>query len=590
MLNELHIENFAIIERLDIFFEPGLIAFTGETGAGKSIIIDAVETLLGGRADTTFIRSGSEQASVEGVFRIPDANRTAIHLILEREEMLDDPDFVTLAREVRLNGRNVARINGRSVTTTLLREIGEYLVDVHGQSEHLSLLRVNQHLAMLDSYAQALDSLQTSPFAEQPTLTGLLGAYRSTYRRLQQVRRELEELRQAERDSARRSDMLAYQINEVQSARLRPSEEEDLRDERNRLANAEGLSTLAQKALVLLDEGATDSPPITDLLGEVVHALGGLSRLDPSQAALEDQAQVLLESMSELSASLRLYLEGIEFNPKRLDQVEERLALIASLKRKYGDSIPEVLTFAENAQQELDAITHAGERIEELETEQEHLLVQIGEEGQALSEKRRSAAEQMAQSIETELADLFMSGARFKVAFEQRPDPQGAPLADGTRVEYDANGLERVEFLIAPNPGEGFKPLAKIASGGETSRLMLALKNVLAQADQIPTLIFDEIDQGIGGRVGSVVGEKLWSLARQHQVLCITHLPQLAAYAEQHFQVQKQVQGERTQTQVKSLRGQDRLVELAQMMGEVSEGTLHSARELVQSAGKRTMA
>jgi DNA repair protein RecN (Recombination protein N) len=258
------------------------------------------------------------------------------------------------------------------------------------------------------------------------------------------------------------------------------------------------------------------------------------------------------------------------------------------LKRKYGDTIPAILAFSEEARRQLDTITHAGERIQELEQVEAAALDQLGEEGEALSRKRQAEAEKMARLIEAELVDLHMPSARFTVDFQRRHDPQGAPAADGERVAFDASGLERVEFLIAPNPGEGFKPLVKIASGGETSRLMLALKNVLASADRVPTLIFDEIDQGIGGRVGGIVGQKLWKLARQHQVLCITHLPQLAVFGGQHFQVQKQVQGGRTTTEVKSLEGETRLVELAQMFGEVSEGTLQSAREMMQAVTERT--
>ena len=575
MLTELHIENFAIIEHLDVQLKPGLVTFTGETGAGKSIIIDAVETILGGRAEAIQVRTGVERASVEGVFQIPAISREAIHQILEREELLDDPEYVTLGREVRLNGRNVARVNGRSVSAGLLRELGEYLVDVHGQSEHLSLLRVNQHLGLLDRYAS------TTPGSKLPEA---LNAYHQTYQRLQQVQRELEEIHRAERDAARRSDMLTYQIQEIEAARLHPGEEESLREERNRLANAEGLSSATQQALIALDEGTVEAPAAIDLLGKVSDAIAVLARLDPSQSQLAENAQSIFESVSDLAQNLRSYLEGIEFNPRRLDQVEDRLGLIHNLKRKYGDSIDEVLKFAENAQRQLDQITHSAERLQELEAEQKTLLTKLGEQGESLSNQRRAAAVTLEQSIENELGDLHMSGARFKVDFQRQPDPDGASLPDGERVAYHAFGLERVEFLIAPNPGEGFKPLAKIASGGETSRLMLALKNVLVQADHVPTLIFDEIDQGIGGRVGAVVGQKLWQLGRQHQVLCISHLPQLAAFGEQHFHVEKLVQANRTQTQLKQLQGEDRLVELAQMLGSVSEGTLQSARELLAMA------
>jgi DNA repair protein RecN (Recombination protein N) len=575
MLTELHIENFAIIDRLDVQLAPGLITFTGETGAGKSIIIDAVETILGGRAEALQVRAGAERAVVEGSFSIPAANRAAILAVLEREDLLDDPDSVTLGREVRLNGRNVARVNGRSVSAGLLRELGEFLVDVHGQSEHLSLLRVNQHQGLLDRFAAVLPDSK---------LNECLAAYKSTYAGLQAVRKELDDIRQAEKDAARRTDMLSFQIKEIDAARLHPGEEEKLTEERNRLANAEGLSNLAQQSLLALDEGTPEAPAASDLLGTVSDALESLARLDPAQQALADSAQAAFESVTELAHSLRDYIEGIEFNPRRLDQVEERLALLATLKRKYGDNIAEILAFAENARQQLDAITHASERLQELEQKQAALLKQLGKDGQALTAQRRKAAEQLAQGVEQQLTDLHMNGARFQVDFQTTPDANGAELPSGERLAFYPTGLEKIEFLIAPNLGEGFKPLAKVASGGETSRLMLALKNVLALADPVPSLVFDEIDQGIGGRVGSIVGQKLWQLGRQHQVLCITHLPQLAAYGDQHFHVEKRLHDNRTLTHVKQLQGQERVEELAQMLGGKSQGTLQSAQELLQAA------
>jgi DNA repair protein RecN (Recombination protein N) len=402
------------------------------------------------------------------------------------------------------------------------------------------------------------------------------------------IRRELAELRQAETDAARRADILTYQINEIESARLRPGEEEEQRDERNRLANAEGLASLAREALQALDEGTPESPAVTDLLGQVTHAMTALARIDPGQSALSEQAETVAESLADLIRELQKYHESIEFNPQRLDQVEERLNLIHNLKRKYGKDIPAVLAFAEQSRVQLDAITHAGERITELEADEKLALEQLGREGAALSEKRHTAAEALSRAVENELENLNMSAAHFQVDFQTRPDPDGVLLSGEERVAFDVNGLEHIEFFVAINPGEGFKPLVKTASGGETSRLMLAIKNVLARADQVPTLIFDEIDQGIGGRVGTVVGRKLSDLARQHQVLCVTHLPQLAAFGEQHYRVLKQVHAGRTTTQVEPLQGENRVLELAAMMGEVGEGTRQSALELLQLAHKKS--
>ena len=573
MLTELRIENFAIIQSLELEFAPGLTTFTGETGAGKSIILDAIVALLGGRIDATYIRAGAERAAVEGIFSIPAASRAAVAAILEREDLDDEGEYLTLARELRQNGRSVARVNGRSVAVTLLREFGEFLVDIHGQSEHLSLLNVRQHLHLLDDFA-----------AVRPALA----AYRESYRSLRQVQKELNALRQSEQDAARKVDMLEYQVQEIESAALKADEEDELRQERARLANAESLASLAQQALMFIDEGSPETPAASDLLGQAASALDSLARIDAGQQALSEQMQALNDTLAEVSRDVRAYLENIEFNPRRLEQVEERLDLLQRLKRKYGGSLTAVLAFAEQARAELENITHASERIEALEQQENSLLSQAGSLAARLSALRAQAAGQLARGVEAELNDLSMAGARFSVQIERSADPAGLRLPAGERVSFDENGIDRVEFLIAPNPGEGLKPLVKIASGGETSRLMLALKKVLTQADAIPTLIFDEIDQGIGGRVGTVVGEKLWQLGRQHQVLCITHLPQLAAYGDQHFSVRKLVEDGRTSTRVEALYDQKRLMELAQMLGAVTQANLDAAEAALAAARYRT--
>ncbi|NOT03085.1 MAG: DNA repair protein RecN [Anaerolineales bacterium] len=569
MLTELHIQNFAIIDKLDLRFDSGLIILTGETGAGKSIILDAVVMLIGGKADTTFVRTDSDAAFVEAVFQLTGPEKEAVHFILNREELMDDPNYVTLMREVRKEGRSVARINGRTVNVGLLKELGALLVDIHGQAEHLSLLDPRAHLGLLDRYAEV----------GQP-----LGDYRQTYHAILNLRRELTDLRKAQSDADRRIEMLTYQAEEIESAGLKAGEEEELRKERDRLANAESLAENAQEALAVLDEGSPETPAATDLIGQAAQALATLAKIDAGQAELANQAELLLDTISDVIHSLRDYLEEIEFNPKRLDDVEERLDLIHSLTRKYGGAIPAVIAYGADARKQLETITGAADRINELEMQEAKLLEKLAKQGGALSEKRKSAALEMGKGIEAELNDLKMQSARFSVDFQTKPDANGAPMQDGTRIAFDQNGFDRAEFLIAPNPGEGLKPLAKIASGGETSRLMLGLKNILAKADQVPSLIFDEIDQGIGGRVGMVVGHKLWNLSRTHQVFCVTHLPQLAVFGDQHYQVQKLVDKGRTLTRVETLEGEPRLLELSQMLGEVGEGTLRSAHELLQIA------
>jgi len=573
MLTELRIENFAIIDHLELQPRSGLVAFTGETGAGKSIILDAVVALVGGRADATSIRAGAERALVEAEFQVPESVRPAAREILEREGLLDDPQTLSLGRELRRQGRSIARVNGRSVNLALLRELGELLIDIHGQSEHLSLLNVHQHLGLLDRFAGVETELR---------------AYQAVFRQITRLRRELKELRETELDAGRRQDLLTFQAQEIEAAHLRMDEEEDLRRERDRLANAETLASLTQQAVSLLEGGAEDALPVSDLLGRVVQAVQSLSRLDGSQDKLASQVMAAAEMLSDASRELQDYVEQIEFNPRRLEQVEERLDLINTLKRKYGGSIEAVIAYGREARQKLEMIAHSGERIQELEMQEAVLLRELGKTGALLSERRQAAAEDLARGVERELDELSMNGARFKVDFQRRPDPAGAQVEGGQPAAFDETGIDRVEFLIAPNPGEGFKPLVKIASGGETSRLMLALKNVLVGADPIPTLIFDEIDQGIGGRVGSVVGEKLWRLGTRHQVFCVTHLPQLAVFGDQHLHVYKQLADGRTLTKVEELAEERRVDELAQMLGGVNEANRSAARSALEQAGRRS--
>ncbi len=573
MLTELTITNFAIIDELRLRFNPGFNVLTGETGAGKSIIIDAVSLLLGGRADTTFVRAGAEVAQVEGIFRLDDSLQAQINPILEREGLEGEAsDTLVLGREIRASGRNYCRVNGRTVSLLLLEEVGQPLVDIHGQSEHLSLMRVRAHQHFLDRFG-GLDE-QREAVAQE-------------VRKLQAVRKELVSLLRDEQELARRVDQLTYQVEEINAARLKLDEEQALTIERNRLVNAEQLSQLAGEAYTALYEGSDEQLSAVDLLGQATRALAQLRKIDPSLGELEQTAEALAIQVDELARSLRDYRESIEFNPARLAQVEERLSLIYSLKRKYGHSIEEILAFGERAQAELERITHSEERIEALRAEEERLRHTIGEMAAALSGARRAAAEQLAAKVEAQLVDLNMEGARFAVDLAWSDDPDGVYVGERT-LACDERGIDRVEFLIAPNVGEGLKPLVKIASGGETSRLMLALKTVLSAADETPTLIFDEIDQGIGGRVGGVVGRKLWGLTQadglRHQVLCVTHLPQIAGYADNHFHVEKDVSGQRTATRVRTLSGDDRVEELAVMLGTPSEGTRRSAQEILQEA------
>lgn len=578
MLVELNVRNFAIIDELQLHFSPGFNVLTGETGAGKSIIIDAVSTLLGGRADTTMVRSGTDEARVEGIFHLNETAKEAVLPLLQKDGLEgDDGNTLVLAREIRREGRSVCRVNGRAVTLSTLENIGQHLVDIHGQTEHLSLLRVREHIDFLDRYGD---------------LWSLRRQVADLVRELRQVRQELDALVRDERELARRADLLTYQIQEIASANLRVGEEQELNEERTRLANAEHLTELANQAYHALYGGEKGQSSAIDLLSQAAHSLTDLEKIDPT---LKEQRQVAEEAsyqLEDLARSLRAYRDSIEFNPSRLRQVEERLDLIYNLKRKYGDSIAEILAFGEAAQRELDGLVHSEERVEGLRAREVELLRRIGDLAAQLSAQRRATGEQLGEAIEAELKDLGMEGARFGVAIEQKEAEDGAWVGD-KRYAFDTTGIDRVEFLISPNVGEPLKSLVKIASGGETSRLMLALKAVLSAADRTPTLIFDEIDAGIGGRAGGIVGQKLWSLTAGtgpggagHQVLCVTHLPQLAGYGDVHFKVDKGVVGERTLTTVQQLTEEDRVEELASMLGIATKVTRRSAQELLERVGK----
>lgn len=568
MISELYIKDFAIIDDLRMRLAPGFNVLTGETGAGKSIILDAVMLLLGGRADTDMVRSGCETAYVEGVFTLPAPFREAIAPLLAEEGVEgDDPDSLLLAREVRVNGRNIGRVNGRAVTVTFMREVSERLVDIHGQGEHLSLLRSRSHLPLLDAYG----GLQE----EQEALA-------QEVRALRRIRKELADLRRNARNIAQRIDMLQFQVEEIDAARLEVGEEEKVRAERTRQANVEQLLEHSSEAVALIIEMDGEMPAAVDLLGEAERALGQLARLDETCGPSLERLEGLVSELSDLAVELRDYQEALEYDPDRLNFLEERLNLIGNLKRKYGDDVEEILRFRDEAAAELEAIGHNEERTEALEAEVEAYLQRIGQMALTLSKKRRATADRLAEAVENELADLNMAGARFTVAFERTADDEGA-YVDGERLAFDHTGVDQVQFLISTNPGEPLKPMSKVASGGETSRLMLALKTALARVDETPTLIFDEIDQGIGGRVGDVVGRKLWGLAgeRDHQVVVVTHLPQLAGYGDAHYHVSKFVKEGRTVTAVEGLDEGGRIDELAAMLGTQGEAARRGAEAII---------
>ncbi|MGB8646610.1 MAG: DNA repair protein RecN [Anaerolineae bacterium] len=577
MLAEISISNLAIIEHLHLQFAPGFNALTGETGAGKSIIIDAVGLLLGSRATNDLIRAGADETLVEGLFTLDPGTRGLLLSQLEEFGITLDEDTLILTRELHRNGRNVCRVNNRAVTLAVFQQVGDRLVDIHGQSEHLSLLRVKEHIDFLDRYGNLW---------EQRAAVG------KQVRALRKVRQELRDLQKDARETARKVDRLTYVIEEIKSAKLKAGEEEELKEERDLLASAEARAELADTAYRALYGAGEEEKGALDLLAEAGQALTGLQKHDPNVKAMLDQGDSVQAVMDDLARSLRDYRDGIEYDPRRLAQIEERLDLIFRLKRKYGESIEEVLKFLLTSEQELEGITHAEDRINELREQEERLLKEAGALAQDLSAVRREAADRLANEIERELQDLGMEKAKFGVGINCIEDTNGLYVRE-RRLAFDSSGVDKVEFLVSPNPGEPLKPLARIASGGETSRLMLAMKAVLGAADRTPTLIFDEIDQGIGGRIGGIVGHKLWRLTmpanggHAHQVICVTHLPQIAAFGDSHFHIRKEIQGDRTVTQVRGLDGAARVQELAVMLGNPTDSTRQSAQEMLDQVADK---
>ena len=573
MLEELRIRNFAIIDQLELTFGRGLNVITGETGAGKSIIVDAVELLLGGKADAALVRSGAERAVIEGTFSLSHAAQALIEPVLERDNLIDESgtDIVTLSREIRMNGRSAARVNGVTVNLDVLSEIGDLLVDVHGQSAHLSLLKPSAHIDLLDRYADLIDTR---------------AALATVVSRLGDVRSEIKHLLADEAELKKRADRLRREVEEIDAAELVPGEDDEIRAERTRLANSEQLAKLAGEAVTLIygDDTPAGQLPALDQLMQVAAILSKLANIDAGLKEDYDLSEEVTAQVEELALSLRRYADAVEFNPERLDELEERLEVINALKRRYGATLGLVIDYAERARSELDGIEHSEERLNELRKQETSFLKHIGDLAERISRARTAAAKQLSEGIVRELGDLRMERAQFEVALEQRDNPNGCYVGD-RRLAFDSTGIDHVEFMMSANPGEPLRPLAKVASGGEAARIMLALKRVLTQADQTPTLIFDEIDQGIGGRVGSVVGEKLWELTAEHQVMVVTHLAQLAGYADRHYRVLKLIEGERTHTQIVPLTEEfQRVEELAAMLGTTNESGFQSARELLLQA------
>ncbi len=576
MLEELQIRNLAVIEDLALTFGPGFNVITGETGAGKSLLIDALGLALGRRADPVLVRAGAERAAVEAFFTLDDNTRDGLEPLLQREELEDEVgNSLLLARELRRNGRSTARVNGIAVRSGLLKALAEALVDVHGQSDHLSLLRPATHIDLLDRHAGLLPQRH---------------AIAARVQRIQAVQMQWRLLQQDEGQRERQAEQLRREIAEIEAVAPQPDEDERLRQERRRLGNSEQLTQLGAEALLALagDDGGPGTSGALELLMQAEQLLARLARIDPQLQEGQAQADALAQQVQELAGVLQDYGAQVEHNPQRLAEVEQRLEAINTLRRRYGPDIQAVLEHADKARAQLDSLERNEEQLQACQAELTRLLDELGAAAAALSAARQTAGRRLAQQVMAELADLRMGATRFEVSIVQLESDDGCPV-DGRRLRFGRDGVDQVQFLMSANPGQPLQPLAKVASGGEAARLMLALKHVLARADRTPALIFDEIDQGIGGRVGAVVGHKLHSLAAQHQVLAVTHLAQLAACADHHYRVDKDPAARHARATVQLLQHEEaRVQELAAMLGAVGDSGSQTARELLLDARQRT--
>jgi DNA repair protein RecN (Recombination protein N) len=572
VLTELTIRDFAIIDELRVSFEPGMNVLTGETGAGKSIIIDALGAVLGERIGSDVVRTGAKAAHIEAIFDIGKVAANSSFAAFAGDFGIElDEGTLILSREVTSNGRSTARINGRATTNGALAQAGALLVDVHGQSDHLSLLRQSEHLDVLDRFAGCFEDR---------------GRIAELVRELRGVRSTIDQLLSGERERERRIDLLTFQVNEISEAELVSIEDVQLEAERDVLINAERLAEEASTAYALLAGGDIDDPDqtsVVDALHRASTQLDAIALVDSSMQATADRLRDVMFLLEDSVAETRDYRDRIEANPARLEAVEERLDLLKRLKRKYGATIEEVIAYGDEAARELEQLTGGEMDVTALRHRESTLLANIGELGSALSERRQQAARELERGVDAAIDELNMGRARFAVSIDQRPSDMGAPLADGRVVTFDETGIDRVGFLLASNAGEALKPLARVASGGEMARLMLALKSILAAADETATLVFDEVDVGVGGRSGQVVGEKLWGLTRGHQVIVITHLPQIAAFAESHLRITKAESGGRSVSNVVQVHGEDRVDEIAAMLDgvPVTNAARENARQMI---------
>ncbi|MFR1564487.1 MAG: DNA repair protein RecN [Anaerotignum faecicola] len=553
MLEHLHIRNVALIKESEISFGDGLNILTGETGAGKSMIIDSLQFALGGRAGKDFLRHGEKQAAVEALFSVQSQALT--EKLAENGIVPEEDGTLLITRTLSEAGKSVCRINGSTVTVGMLKEIAEDMIDIYGQHEHQSLLNPVKHIRLLDRFCGA-------GFGEA------MEEYKNSRQRLKDLEKQLTILIGDESQREQRMDMLLFQKEEIEAAELQEGEEDALLEQKKRLSSMERLIRLTGESVTLLYDGDDRAPSACDQLGDALAKLREAAEYDAALSPLADALADGYAAVEDCARELKREAEKQEADPEELERIEERLQLFYKLKRKYGGSIEAVLEFYEKAVQELEFLSNSSEKAAELSAKKAKEEKRLSALAETLTARRRATAEQVEEQIETALHDMEMKHARFHIQIEEKAD-------------WGADGKDKVEFLISANAGEPLKPLAKIASGGEMSRVMLALKTVLVDADEIGTFIFDEIDTGVSGRTARRVGEKMRFLGGKRQLLCITHLPQIAAMADNHFLIEKESDAGETVTRVTALDEEGAVREVARLMNDVTETTLAAARELL---------
>lgn len=572
MLSELRIVNLALIEQQVLRFAPGLNALTGETGTGKSVVVGSINLALGMRANSDMIRTGAESAYVEANFRVA-VDSQPWQLTRDLELVGDNQGEISLAREVSRSGRNVCRINGIRVTLAQLRQIGDLLVDLHGQHEHQSLLSRTVQRNLLDELAGE----RAAAFRQE------ILRLRREHDRLVKTKAYLES---SERERAQRADLLRFQVSEIDGARLQPGEDESLEDEQRRLEHIETVRETYERTYYELYEGAHGERSLASRLESIAEELSRAARVDKSAQPVCEQFREASIIISEMSGDIRDLADQCEVDPGRLSEVTTRLNVINSLKRKYGQSIDSILEYRADAARELSELDRSADELTTIDGDIQNIASALVDRAKALSRIRTAEARRLSAMVTDSLSDLALPNARFSVEVMPRVSDVGFDV-DGTRVEIGSTGMDDVEMMFSANEGEPLKPLASVASGGEISRVMLAIKAVLAQCDKIPVIVFDEIDAGIGGVTAHAVARKMRQISSSKQIICVTHLPQIASAADNHHSIVKDTIGGNTYTSVKCLDQGQREAELARMLdGEVSEISVAHAREMMAAASQ----